>query len=201
MAAPANIQAVQGPAQQFQGGTPASASVLGFEVPSDEFIRGALKINPAFAGDFLSARYGVNPVVPGGQEPVGPIPRLESQTLATENSPNAWKKRTLPAMSDAVLFGSNPPQPPPVTPWQKKFIPPLALFNDASQWVNRLMFHRPMTWFGADTSDLPLRAQYFTPPPINTNNLAGGTLNLQLQLGQMAIQAEQLTVSASTYYG
>lgn len=115
--------------------------------------------------------------------------------------PTAWDKRTLPAGSNNVRFGVNKPQKAAPVPWVKKFIPPLALFNDASQWVNILMFNRPMTPWGGGDSDPPLHAQYFTPPPIETNNLSAGTMNVQLQLGQIAIQSQQLTIQASNYFG
>lgn len=82
-----------------------------------------------------------------------------------------------------------------------KLIPPLALFNNASQWVNKLFFNRPMTFMQAPDSNPPLRAQYFTPPPIQIANLAAGALNLQLQLGGLTNQAAQLSNDASNYFG
>lgn len=84
---------------------------------------------------------------------------------------------------------------------EMRFIPPLALFNDASQWVNRLMFNRPMTFMQNPDSNPPLKAQYFTPPPQIAQNLGAGKANLQLQLGQMLNQAQQLTMAASNFYG
>jgi hypothetical protein len=198
---PANIQLAQGSAQTpAGGGTGPATTLLGDVGTSDAVIRGALSINPAYAADFVSGRYSIEFPVPGDNRP-SEAGKAAANQMATQQGPNAWKKRTLPAMSDPVLFGNNQPQAPFKHPWNKKLIPPLALFNDAAQWVNRLMFNAPMTWFGANTSDPPLKAQYFTPPPINTNNLAAGTLNLQLQLGQMAIQAQQLTLDASIYFG
>ena len=82
-----------------------------------------------------------------------------------------------------------------------RFIPPLALFNDASQWVNTLMFNRPMPFNMNPDSNPPLRAQYFTPPPINVENAAAGNLNLQTQLGSIDIQAAQLSLYSDNYFG
>lgn len=82
-----------------------------------------------------------------------------------------------------------------------QFIPPLALFNDASQWVNRKMFNRPMSWSNSGDSGPILTAQYFTPPPQNASNLSAGNLNLQRQYGTIAIQAQRLTEQASNYFG
>jgi hypothetical protein len=82
-----------------------------------------------------------------------------------------------------------------------RFIPPLALFNDASQWVNVLMFNRPLPFNGNPDSNPPLRAQYFTPPPINIKNAAAGNLNLQTQLGSIDIQAAQLSLYSDNYFG
>lgn len=168
---------------------------------SDQSIRGAIKVNPAFAPYMVAARLKPEFPVPGDNEPLEVKSKKVSQALATEWGPNAWKKRTLPAVSDRVRFGDGAPQKPFKVPWNKAFVPPLALFNDASQWVNRLMFNRPMDAHNNGSSDPPLRAQYFTPKPINAANFAGGTLNAQLQLGQIAIQAQQLTVSASNFFG
>jgi hypothetical protein len=200
VATPAAINLAQAPSN-ITGGGPAQPSSIGAPVVSDIAIRGALVINPAYAGDFVATRYRVEYPVPGNNEPAVPRSKAAAVQLATNEGPNAWKKRTLPAMSNAMLFGNAKPQAALVSLRNLKLIPPLALFNDASQWVNRLLLHPAMTWFGAATSDPPLLAQYFTPPPINISNLAGGTLNLQLQLGQMDIQAQQLTVSASNYFG
>lgn len=86
-------------------------------------------------------------------------------------------------------------------PWLKKFIPPLALFNDAAQWVNKKFFVRPMPWQQAPDSLPPLHAQYFTPPPIESNRLAAGMLNLQTQLGSISIQVQQLTQDATNFHG
>lgn len=191
--------------QNASGGTGNLKRVLPWQSDfSDQSIRGAFKINPAYAADFVSGRYKVEFPQPGDNEPQQVTSKVATQSLATASSPNAWKKRTAPAASDAVRFGSNVDQAkmaPALRPWSKSFIPPLALFNDASQWVNRLMFNRPGDIHNNGTSDPPLQAQYFTPPPIETNNLAAGTLNAQLQLGTLAIQAQQLTISASNYFG
>lgn len=184
-------------------GLPQAASVVPWNNrPSDVGVQGAFKVNPAYAGDFFAGRYKVNDVRPGGQEPLEIKNKVVTQELATGNSPNAWKSKPFATMANAILFGFNAPQKPVKYPWNKKFIAPLALFNDAAQWVNRLMFNQPMTpWDSAVSGDIALRAQYYSPPPINSNNLAGGTLNLQLQLGQLKIQAQQLTISASNYFG
>ena len=183
-------------------GLPTAPTVLPWAMrPSDVGIRGGFKVNPAYAGDFFAGQYVVNDMRPGGQEPLEVKNKAATQKLATDNSPSRWKMGIPPRMADSVMFGDSGVQAPITVPWIKKFIPPLALFNDASQWVNRLMFHQPMVWYGAVEQQYPLKAQYFTPPPINTNNLAAGTLNLQLQLGNIAIQAQQLTMQASNYFG
>jgi hypothetical protein len=172
---------------------------------SDQSIYGALKVNPAFAADFVSGRLNVQYPAKGGvggdQEPLIVKSLSESQAIATAASPNAWKKRTLDSTSDSVRFGDRAPQKPFQKPWNKKFIPPLAIFNDASQWVNTLLLNQPMQASGNGNSMPNIRAQYFTPPPVATNNLAAGTLNAQLQLGILAIQTQQLTISASNYFG
>jgi hypothetical protein len=169
---------------------------------SDRSIRGAIKVNPANAPAMVETRWRLqSPRNNAVSTPLETKSKVTAQAQATRQGPNAWKKQTLPAMSDAVLWGGGKPQKPVAVPWIKKFIPPLALFNDASQWVNRLMFNQPLPWFGAATSDPPLKAQYFTPRPIMVSNYAAGTLNAQLQLGNIAIQAQQLTISASTYFG
>lgn len=107
-----------------------------------------------------------------------------------------------------AAFKSRPPRlpwagPNPHTGSDRlmRFIPPLALFNDASQWVDRLFFNRPMPFMQAPNSNPPLQAQYFTPPPQNAGNLAAGTLNLQAQLGSLRIQTAMLTDQASNYFG
>ena len=82
-----------------------------------------------------------------------------------------------------------------------KFIAPLALFNDASQWVDLLFYNRPMPVQMTPDSNPPLMAQYFTPPPIAVNGLAAGAANLQMQLGSLTIQAARLTDQASNYFG
>ena len=184
------------------GGPTAKTVVHWSQQFSDKSIRGALKINPAYAGDMFAGKYlDQHPSTNRVNSPLEVKSLPVAQAEATEQGPNAWKKRTLGPQSNNVRFGVNPPQKPTPVPWSKKFIPPLALYNDASQWVNRLMFNRPMTPWGGGDSDPPLKAQYFTPPPIGTNNLAAGTMNTQLQLGMLTIQAQQLTISASNYYG
>lgn len=187
-------------------GLPQMRNVVPWNVQqSDQTIIGALKVNPAYAGDYIAGRYHVIHPAPGGiggpQEPLEVKNKVVTQALSTANSPNAWKKRTLDETSNEVRFGSNAPQKPFLRPFNKKFIAPLALFNDASQWVNTLLLNRPMQRSGNGNSMPNIKAQYFTPPPITTNNLAAGTLNAQLQLGMLAIQAQQLTISASNYFG
>lgn len=81
------------------------------------------------------------------------------------------------------------------------FVPPLALFNDASQWTDRKYFVRPMPAGQNPDSNPLLRAQYFTPPPVPGTGLAAGQLNLQMQLGALNIQAAKLTETASLFYG
>lgn len=93
------------------------------------------------------------------------------------------------------------PRPNKGQPWRRKFIPPLALFNDAAQWVNRKWFVRPMTLLMNPDSNPLLHAQYFTPPPLAISSLAAGSLNLQLQLGNIVNQAAQLSIDDSTFYG
>jgi hypothetical protein len=195
-----------GPVNVILGGLPQAKNVVPWnQQRSDQSITGAAVINPAAAADMLTGSLHVKFPAPGGiggdQEPLEVKSKVVSQTLATRWGPNAWKKRTLDSTSNDVRFGSNKPQKPFLRPWNKKFIAPLALFNDASQWVNTLLLHQPMQASGNGNSMPNLKAQYFTPPPISTNNLAAGTLNAQLQLGTLAIQAQQLTISASNYFG
>ena len=192
----------QMPDVSYTGGPPAPDVVAAYVPSEDTVIPGALQINPAFAGDFYAGRFLVQRAIPGDKLKARPKDRVDGQNEvnATFATDNAWKKNLPPR--EAIQFGPGvKPQPLFKYPWNKKFIPPLALFNDAAQWVNRLMFNRPMTWFDADTSNPPLKAQYFSPPPVNTHNLAAATLNLQMQLGRMAIQTQQLSVSASNYFG
>src|SRR5271170_2689898 len=191
------------------GGTPPSAGSV--TAKSQEYdgnyvsVAGALSVDPRLAAEFLNLKRHVSFPVPGDITPSRGVPPAGYPGLrpdAETGAPNAWKDRPAQMMSPAMLWGSSPQQKPlAMPPWRKVFIPPLALYNDASQWVNRLKFVRPIVWFGADTSNPPLKAQYFSPPPLITNNLAGGTLNLQLQLGNIAIQSQQLTISASNYFG
>lgn len=82
-----------------------------------------------------------------------------------------------------------------------RFIPPLALFNDASQWVDRLYFNRPMPFNMNPDSNPAMRAQYFTPPPVVVSQAAAGNLNLQLQYGMIDIQAARLSEDASNWFG
>ena len=173
--------------------------------PSDKTIAGAIKIDPSTAHAFIFGRKGTVALnaIPGGQEPLEVKNKAATQTLASYNSPNYWKSRAAPKMSQQMLFGNQKPQKPFIHPWVKKFISPLALFNDASQWVNVLTLVHPLTRWGFASSIFPLRPAGLGAiiPPINTQNLAAGTLNLQLQLGTIKIQGAQLTTLASTYYG
>src|SRR5208283_1409890 len=184
-------------------GLPASQVVIGSRNPSDANIGGALKINPAYAQEFYSGNFlDQNPKGNSLNQPLECRSLPTAQEQAARQSPNYWDKRTLPAMSNDVLFGPGvKPQPALKLPWNKQFIPPLALFNDASQWVNRLFFNQPMTWFGAATSLPPIKSQYFTPPPITTSNWGAGELNLQLQLGMIRNQVAQLSTDQSNYFG
>jgi hypothetical protein len=173
---------------------------------SDQSITGALQINPAFAPSMIEGRYAIQtPQNNRLNQPLETKNKVASQTQAGMQGPTAWDKRTLPAMSNAVLFGYRArPQKTIAKPWVKKFIPPLALFNDASQWVNILMFNRPMQKSGNGNSDPDMTGIYpgsYRTPPIETENFAAGALNAQLQLGTLAIQAQQLTISASNYFG
>lgn len=186
-------------------GLPAARAVVPWQRHvSDQTITGAAKLNPAFASDFLVGRWKVQHPVGGTNEPPEVKSRPVSQALATSNAPNAWKKRTLDSTSNQVRFGGNKPQKPFLHPWNKKLIPPLALFNDASQWVNTLLLNRPMQRSGNGNSDPNVTGHYlgsFPTPAVNVNNFAAGTLNAQLQLGIIAIQAAQLTTQASNYFG
>lgn len=172
---------------------------------SDKSIRGALVVNPAAAPMFIEGRYAMQaPLNNQNNAPLETKDKVASQTQATKQGPTAWDVRPVLAMANSVLFGRNKPQKPVAVPWVKKFIPPLALFNDASQWVNILMFNRPMQRSGNGNSDPDVTGIYlgsYRSPPMNVPNFAAGTLNAQLQLGTLAIQAQQLTISASNYYG
>jgi hypothetical protein len=182
-------------------GGPAASSYVTGKVRSDKFIAGAANINPAYAADFVSGNYYVEFPQPGSGEPIFPKGKVASQTIATQAGPDAWKSRDPQPLAPSLIGATAAAQAPLKRPWNKKFIPPLALFNDASQWVNTLLLNQASTWFGAATSDPPLKAQYHSPPPINVDNFAAGTLNLQLQLGTIALQAQQLTIAASNYFG
>jgi hypothetical protein len=144
---------------------------------------------------------------PGGSSNAGP---------GTAINPDGSINLTGDQRPDMADTGSvSPWQPAYVQPFQQQvgplpnvgsdralqFIPPLALFNDASQWVDRKYFVRPMPFMQAPGSGPVLTNQYFTPPPVNVQNLAAGQLNLQLQLGSVRIQAAELTARASQYYG
>lgn len=207
MASPVNVSyptiAGIGPAvPSFAGGPPIAVAVVSARVVSeDTIIPGALVIDPRQAGAYYAGKRGAQYPVPGDQEPLQIASRAISERQATAANPNAWKRRPAVKMSDAVMFGRGKPQAPFAYPWNKKFIPPLALFNDASQWVNKLLLHAPMTWYGANGIGLrpPAKSNWFSPPPKNTTNLAAGQLNLQLQLGQMMIQQQQLQLTAANF--
>ena len=191
---------IPGPAPQPNATSgPPSQHVLRTRVPGDKTIFGAAVLNPAIASHFIAGRFQPEWGVPGDYVPNKGVPpagvagvRPDAQTgnvAAFKDPPPApFREKKGPNPSTAKV------------PWLKRYIPPINL-HDASQWVSQLFFVRAMPAFGADTSDPPLRAQYFTPPPIETNNLGAGTLNLQLQLGQLKIQAAQLTMAASNYHG
>lgn len=172
---------------------------------SDKTIKGAFQVNPAYAPAYIQGRYAVEtPRNNAVNAPLETKDKVASQTQATMQGPTAWDVHPVWAMANAMLFGRGKPQKPVAVPWNKKYIPPLALFNDASQWVNTLMFNRPMQASGNGNSDPDMTGVYLgsqRTPPINTANFAAGTLNSQLQLGTLAIQAQQLTLSASNYYG
>lgn len=172
---------------------------------SDMNIRGALKINPALAVFYVQGKYTVEkPLANRENQPLEVKDKVVSQTQAGSQSPSWWDSRPLGDMDPRILFGSNKPQKAVAVPWNKKFIPPLALFNDASQWVNTLMFNRPMQRTGNGDSNPNITGVYLgsqRTPPDNVDNFAAGMLNAQLQLGTLAIQAQQLTISASNYFG
>lgn len=112
------------------------------------------------------------------------------------SGPAAFKDAPPAPFGQAV--GANPNKG---QPFSLRFIPPLALFNDAAQWVNTKFFNRPMPLGQSPDSNPPLRAQYFTPPPIAANRLAAGIANVQQQLGNLSIQATRLSQSDSNFYG
>lgn len=139
--------------------------------------------------DALSA---ARPGIVGKTGPSAPL----SHTLQPGQGPTAFKSRVTPS------FGGYPgPKPNVGNDRILRFVPPLALFNDATQWVNRKFFARAMPIGQNPDSNPLLAAQYFTPPPVNAPNLAAGNLNLQAQYGNIANQAAQLTVQASNYFG
>jgi hypothetical protein len=194
------------PSPTISGGTMNAATVLPWQKDfSDQSILGAAKINPAYAAEFFAGRYHDQaPTANNVDTPLEVKSKIVSQTQATMGQPNAWKDRPAQKSSNSMMFGRRKPQKLFKQPWNKKLIPPLALFNDASQWVNTLMFNAPMQKSGNGSSDPDVTGVYLgsqPTPPIITNNLAAGTLNAQLQLGIIAIQAQQLTMSASNYFG
>lgn len=132
---------------------------------------------------------------------VPPAPMTEAQFNASLGAVAQYKSR--PADPGALL-GSKPfaltPNSPQV-PWIFKFVTPLDMRDMARQTVNLLMFQRPGTIQQTPNSNPPLLAQYFTPPPINAANLGAGSLMLQQQLGNVAIQGAQLTTQASNFFG
>lgn len=183
-------------------GLPSSSTPVKAQGTSDVSINGALVINPAWAGDFYSGNFFQEDPAAGNSNATFTNNDVVGQTQATQGHQNAWKDRPAPQYSNAIMFGGGKPQPAILKPWLKKWIPPLAMYNDAAQWVNLLMFNRPMQASDNGNSMPNLPAQYFTPPPVNSlTNLAAGELNLQLQLGTIAIQGQQLTQAASNYFG
>ena len=88
--------------------------------------------------------------------------------------------------------------PPRVLRW----IEPLAVLNDASQFANILSFVRPMPWQQAGNSNPPAPTQPGpSSPPVTSNQIAAGERNIQLQLGNLAIQAANLQAQNSNYFG
>jgi len=194
MARPANV-ALAGKQSQTRG-REGGKRTQGMEgMKADDALSAALPVGTQTFGPIrMGARFR-----PGTVEPFldmeGQQDRAGSVRAATEGAPGNVKSRP----ANQMKFW--PAQPFMRYPWRKKFIPPLALFNDASQWVSTLALIPSMTRFGAATSDPPIKAQYFTPPPIELNGLAAGQLNLQLQYGALVNQAALLTVDASNYFG
>ena len=190
---------VPGPAAQPNASSgPPAARVLRDRVPGDKTIFGAAVVNPAIATHFIQGRFEPEWGVPGDFVPNRGVPpagaggvRPDAQTGA----PGAFKSRAAPP---EAIRGPNASTQK--VPWIKAYRPPVNL-HDASQWVNLLFFNRPMARCGADTSNPGVPAQYFTPPPVETDNLGAGKLNLQLRLGQLKIQAAALTMAASNYFG
>jgi hypothetical protein len=193
-----------GPATpSFSGGPVIAANVVTARVISEDTrIPGALVIDPAIAAMYYAGKRRAEFPVPGNSEPPIVASKEIAQRLAQREGPNAWKLPEAQKMSNATMFGTRKPQTPFKYPWNKKLIPPLALFNDASQWVNRLMFNKPNTPWSAAGIGLrpPRKSTWMSSPPINTTNLAAGQMNLQLQLGQIMIQQQQLSLSAANYY-
>ena len=130
-----------------------------------------------------------SPITPNNAAPTGP-------------AAGGWLANGIAAFKSFVPSQPNPgPAPNNHTDRVMKFIAPLALFNDASQWVNLLHFVRPVPMTQTGNSMPPLAAQYFTPPPITVSALAAGQANLQQQLGDVTIQAQNLTTQASNFFG
>lgn len=113
-----------------------------------------------------------------------------------------------------IAYFDDPPPPPrgqykgqpkalytgPV-PWIKKYIPPIDIAA-SYRFAQILSFVRPMPAGMNPDSNPRLRAQYnFGPPPIGVTGISAGELNLQLQLGNIAIQGAQLTQDASNFFG
>lgn len=174
----------------------------GYYAPGEASVdRRGLVIDPRLAAHFYSGEHPSQFPVPGNREPAIVRDPLVTQSLATQSTSGAFRSRPADPVSDGVKFGTGPKQDVIQYPWVKKFIPPLALFNDACQWVNRLVFVRPMAFGGKDSSMPPLRSQYVTSPPIEVNNLAAGALNLQTQLGSLRIQSQRMVTAAQNYRG
>lgn len=149
------------------------------------------------------------PVVPSGAFPGAQIPVT---TLDSAGNQNPATTSVLPFGGGIAAFkefapppyGQNPGPNPNIQPfpWIKKFRYPLALFNDASQWVNVLQFTRPLPFeMAPDSNPPPLQPYMRSRPYDNLPGLASGFLNLTQQLGNLSIQGMQLTNEASNYSG
>lgn len=129
-------------------------------------------------------------------------PPLNPTTVLNTPGESGWVQNGIAAFKAFVPSTPNPgPAPNNGNGTLLRFIPPLALFNDASQWVDLLHFVRPIPALQTPDSMPPLAAQYFTPPPIYVSALSAGQANLQQQLGNVDIQAARLTTQAANYYG
>ena len=137
-----------------------------------------------------SAVLNARPALGNGKTGPGQPP---SHVQAYGQGPAAFKQPLLPLQP-----GQQAAMGPP---FEWRFIPPLALFNDATQWVQRRFFVRPMPV--GQTNGFPrLRAQYgLGSPPVTAGKIAAGNANLQQQLGQMAIQAQRLVDGDSNFFG